>query len=153
MVQYSDYQLKEDLATLNIHDGTNLTSSLVNAKYKKLAKVCHPDKKGGEKEAFQKLHNAYQRLIAMIDDNSSGDADTDVDDYEKAFFTTSNFPLEKKNCFVIILENRLSNHWEHVLKDLYGIEKHLETGGIQFKVQSMTLSFYNKPKKDSKTKI
>ena len=36
---------------------------------------------------------------------------------------------------------------------MYGKEKYLETGGIQFKVQSMTLSFYNKPKKDSKTKI
>ena len=133
MVQYNEY--KEDLATLDIKDITNLTSELVTSKYKKLAKIYHPDKKGGTKEAFQKLQNAYDRLSAMIDDDPSGsDSKADTEDYEKDFFRTSNFPLERKNCFVVILENEFSDQWEYVLKDLYGTEKYLETGGIQFKV-------------------
>ena len=150
MVQYSDYQLKQDLATLEIKDGTNLSSKFLTLKYKKLAKIHHPDKKGGDKEAFQKLQNAFNRLTAMLDDGHCSDSE---DDFEKEFFRTSNFPLEKKNCFVVILENKRSNYWEYVLKDLYGAEKILNTGGIQFKFESMALSFYNKPKKDNKTKV
>ena len=153
MVQYSEHQMKEDLAILNIKEDTKLTSSIVTSNYKKLAKIQHPDKKTGNKDAFQKLHNAFERLSAMVEEDPSKHSNDDSDEYEKEFFRTSNFPLEKKNCFVVIVENRLSDHWEHVLTDLYGIEKYLETGGKQFKVQSMTLSFYNKPKKDNKTKI
>ena len=150
MKSYSDTEKKEDLATLGIEAGSELTSSLVSAKYKKLARILHPDKKGGTKEAFQKLKNAFDRLAEVVDDKNYKESD---DDYEKEFFRTSNFPLEKKNCFVVILENKLSNQWENTLKDLYGTEKLLETGGMQFKVNGMTLSFYNKPKKDSKTKV
>ena len=142
MVQFSESQFKEDLVILDINDGTNLTSEFVTSKYKKRAKICHPDKKGGTKEAFQKLQNAYDRISAKIEDDLCGDSKADDNDYEKEFFRTSNFPLEKKNCFVVILENRYSDQWEKVLNDMYGIEKYLETGGIQFKVQSMTLSFY-----------
>jgi hypothetical protein len=54
---------------------------------------------------------------------------------------------------VVILENNLANNWEYTIKDIYGEEKALDNGGIQFKVESMTLNFYNKPKKDNKTKI
>ena len=68
-------------------------------------------------------------------------------------FNTSNFPHEKKNCFVVVLENKLSNQWEQVFKELYGTERILESGGIQYKFSGMTLSFYNKPKKDNKTKV
>lgn len=82
----------------------------------------------------------------------NGKPDDSEDNYETEFFRKSNFPLEKKNCFVVILENKLADHWEHILKDLYGAEKPLENGGIQFKIDIMTLSFYNKPKKDNKTK-
>jgi hypothetical protein len=148
--EYSEYQIKQDLATLEIEDGSNLTSRFLTQTFKKLARIHHPDKTGGTKEAFQKLHNAYDRLTAMVDDVYNDKSD---DDYEKVFFKTSNFPLEKKNCFIIILENKLSDQWDYILKDLYGPEKPLDTGGIQFKVGSMTLSFYNKPKKDNKTKV
>ena len=72
---------------------------------------------------------------------------------KKCSSKTSNIPFEKKNCFVVILENKKSDQWERVLKDLYGPEKLLETGGIQLKVETLTLSYYNKPKKDNKTKV
>ena len=54
---------------------------------------------------------------------------------------------------MVILEINLANNCEYTLKDIYGEEKALDNGGIQFKVESMTLNFYNKPKKDNKTKI
>ena len=150
MEHYSETQMKQDLATLEIPSGSNLTIKFLTLKFKKLAKIHHPDRKGGKKEAFQKLKNAYDNLIAMLDDGQFGESD---EDYEKEFFKTSNFPFEKKNCFVVVLENKLSDHWEYILKDLYGPEKILETGGIQFKIDTLTLSFYNKPKKDNKTKV
>ena len=146
---YSEYQLKQDLATLDIEEGSRLTSKLLSTKFKKLALIQHPDKKGGSKEAFQNLKNAYDRLIDMLGDDHQ-DAD---DNYESEFFKKSNFPLEKKTSFVVILENKLADKWEYTLKDVYGEEKALDNGGIQFKVDSMTVSFYNKPKKDNKTKV
>ena len=103
MNQYSDIQIKEDLAVLEIKEGSNLTSGFLTSKFKKLAKTRHPDKKGGTKEAFQKLQNAYDRLTAMIDEKNDEESD---DVYEKEFFRTSNFPFEKKNFFVVILENK-----------------------------------------------
>ena len=130
MAQYSEYQLKQDLTTMDIKDEANLTSMLLTLKYKKLAKIHHPDRKGVNKEEFQRLQNAFDRLIEMLDNGCYSESE---EDYEKEFFRTSNFPLEKKNSFVVILENKLSNHWEYVLKDLYGPERILDTGGIQFK--------------------
>ena len=150
MNAYSDSEKNDDLATLGIDERSELNSDLVTGKYKKLARIYHPDKKGGTKEAFQKLKNAFDRLTAFLDDKNHNQSDVE---YEKEFFKTSNFPLEKKNCFVVLLENNLSNQWEYCFKELYGKEKLLETGGIQFKVDGMTLSFYNKPKKDNKTKV
>ena len=147
--EYSEYQRKQDLVTLEIEEGRKLTSSFLTSKFKKLAKIHHPDRRGGTKEGFQKLQNAYDRLSAMIDD----EPDDSDDNYEAEFFRRSNFPLEKKNCFVVVLENKLADQWEHTLKDLYGAEKPLANGGVQFKIDIMTLSFYNKPKKDNKTKV
>ena len=149
MENYSEKQKKEDLAVFDIKEDTHLSSEWLTSKFKKLAKIHHPDK-GGTKEAFQKLQNAYDRLTAMTEKCESKETDSN---YEKEFFKTSNFPFEKKNCFVVVLENRLSDQWEYVFKDLYGTAKVLETGGVQFKVGGMTLSFYNKPKKDNKTKL
>ena len=98
MVQYSELQRKKDLATLDIKDETNLTSELVTSKYKKLAKIHHPDKKTGNKEAFQNLHNAYERLSSIFDDDLKDDSKDEHEDYEKGFFRTSNFPLELFCC-------------------------------------------------------
>ena len=150
MEHYGETQKKEDLEVLNIKEENKLSSRLLTAKFKKLAKICHPDK-GGTKEAFQTLQNAYDRLTEYVE-KLQNDEDEEYN-HEKLFFKTSNFPHEKKNCFVVVLDNKFSNQWEDTFKELYGVEKILETGGIQFKVKGMTLSFYNKPKKDNKTKV
>ena len=60
--EYSEYQLKQDLSTLGIEEGYTLTSKYLTGKFKNLARIQHPDKKGGSKEAFQRLKNAYDRL-------------------------------------------------------------------------------------------
>jgi hypothetical protein len=81
--------------------------------------------------------NKYSRVFyfqVLIYDGQGSESE---DDYEPELFKTSNFSLEKKNCFVVILENKLSNNWEHVLKDLYGALKPLETGDIPFKFDNM----------------
>ena len=83
MDQYSEYQKKQDLAVLGIEEGSNITSRLLTVKYKNLARILHPDRKGGNKEAFQKLKNAYDRLTAMLDWDQ---CEKTEDDYEKQFF-------------------------------------------------------------------
>ena len=39
------------------------TNEEIKAAYKRLAKIHHPDKKTGNTEQFQKIHNAYNILI------------------------------------------------------------------------------------------
>ena len=147
--EYSEYQINQDLATLDIEEGCSFTLKFLTGKFKNLAQIQHPAKKGGSKEAFQKLKNAYDRLSDMLRDGQG----EDDDNYESEFFKKSNFPLERKTSFVVILENKFANNWEYTLKDIYSEGKALDNGGIQFKVESMTVSFYNKPKKDNKTKV
>ena len=143
MEHYSETQKNEDRQLLEIKEENNMSLKFLNAKFKKLAKLYHPDK-GGTKEAFQNLQNSYDRLTELVVNLES--REENEYEHEKLFFKTSNFPYEKKNCFVVVLENELTNQWEHVFKEMYGGEKTLETGGIQFKVEGMTSSFYNKPK-------
>ena len=49
MEYYSENQKREDLAILGIEEGRSLTSRFLTATYKNLAKIHHPDRKGGEK--------------------------------------------------------------------------------------------------------
>ena len=101
MKNYTENQKKEDLETLDLK-GDNLSIKLLIGRFKKLAKIRHPDK-GGSKEAFQRLKNAYDRLLEYIE--SEKNIEDEELDHEKIFFKTANFPHEKKNCFVVILEN------------------------------------------------
>ena len=143
-------QFKQDLAVLEIKVGATLTIRYVTEKFRRLAKIHHPDRPGGDKETFQKLHNAYLRLLATLNDNLPENID---DIHIKEFFKKTNFPLEKSSCFVVLLENELSKQWEQVLKELYGEGNPLVNGGIQFKMENMSVSFYEKPKKNKRTKL
>ena len=122
--EYSEYQINQDLATLDIEEGCSFTLKFLTGKFKNLARIQHPDKKGGSKEAFQKLKNAYDRLSDMLRDGQ-GEED---DNYESEFFKKSNFPLERKTSFVVILENKFANNWEYTLKDIYSEGKALDNG-------------------------
>ena len=78
-VKNMDTQLRADLETLQIDERTeNITVGFVTAKFKKLAKQRHPDKKGGSNVAFQDLQNAYKRIIKHIEKDQE-----DLEDYEK----------------------------------------------------------------------
>ena len=64
----SNESIKKDLETMEIAETQNLTKGFVTAKYKKLAKVMHPDKPGGNTGEFQELFNAYRRIVKYIEE-------------------------------------------------------------------------------------
>ena len=93
----TDKQFKEDLVTLDIpfDDAEYPSIRSVNLKFKKLAKVKHPDKPGGTNEDFQKLIAAYRRVIEYLEKAPTDTVDKEDDDhFEKEFFMRSNFPKE-----------------------------------------------------------
>jgi len=54
-------QRKDARALLGI-DPTEKDLTVINAKYKQMAKDCHPDMPGGDTEKFKKLNNAHKVL-------------------------------------------------------------------------------------------
>lgn len=62
-------QMKEDLDILEIDENQELANKYVTAKYKKLAKIKHPDRDRGDTEEFQVLSNAYKRIIKYLEEN------------------------------------------------------------------------------------
>ena len=84
-------QFKSDLETLDISENQVLTKSYVTSKYKKMAKIVHPDKAGGSTVDFQELKNAYCRIIDYIETNQNKEAYEEEDnDYETEFFKKHN---------------------------------------------------------------
>jgi curved DNA-binding protein CbpA len=85
----------EDLAVLELPEG--VSPQEIRQKYKQLARRDHPDK-GGTKEAFQRLSNAYERLSRPRDESSGSEAsehhgptrysysDADQDDFTSNFW-------------------------------------------------------------------
>jgi curved DNA-binding protein CbpA len=61
----------EDLAVLEVSEG--VSPKEIRQKYKKLARRDHPDK-GGSKEAFQRLSDAYERLSQPREESSGSEA-------------------------------------------------------------------------------
>jgi hypothetical protein len=145
---------KEDLALLEIVLEENKLPSLrfVNLKFKKLAKIHHPDK-GGKKEEFQIILNAYRSAVKHLEDVVNGEVEDDDAHFEKEFFKRNNFPKENKTSFTVILENSLSGEWRDTLKNTYGEGEKLVNGGEKFSRGSITMTFYEKPKRDGKTKV
>ena len=81
-------QFEKDLQILKIDtvDNEGISKRYVTAKYKNQARVIHPDKPGGDKEAFQELLNAYRRVIKYLEENNDDEAD-----YEAEFFKRHKF--------------------------------------------------------------
>ena len=73
-------QFKKDLETLTIDENAVLTVKFVTAKYKKLAKIRHPDREGGITSEFQELQSAYKRVINFLE--GQGEVVVEVDDFE-----------------------------------------------------------------------
>ena len=121
-MSYSD-QIKADLKVLEIEGDNVLTSRFVTSKYKKLAKLLHPDRVGGEKCKFQELLNAYRRRISYIEDNQNTEDEQLEDDYEKEFFMKHNIMKECLRSFIVYIEEMLVDKWKKVLESQLGITK------------------------------
>ena len=149
--------IKEELKILDIEckEDEVLSIRSVNLKFKKLAKVRHPDKPGGTKEDFQMLLNAYRRVIKHLEEVHLEGNDIEVNDdhYEKEFFMRCNFPKENKTGFTVILQNDLSAEWREIFVKAYGDSQNLPSGGMMFKKNQITFTLYIKPKSDKKTKV
>ena len=97
---------KDDLKKLDISEDQELTKRYVTGKYKKMAKILHPDKAGGTDEDFQELQQAYGRLIDYIEENQNREAyEEEERDYETEFFKKHNFLKECTSSFVLYIEN------------------------------------------------
>ena len=98
---YSD--MKKDLELLKIDNVGILTVRYVTSKYKKMAKVAHPDKQGGQKEYFQELQQAYKRLIKHIETTGEIGSEDVEDNHEKEFFMKNNLMKECSTSIVICM--------------------------------------------------
>ena len=81
--------IRKDLETLRISEDQELTKGYVTAQYKARAKETHPDRPGGVKADFQKLQNAYKRIINFLEEEGEED-----ENLETAFFMKHNFMKE-----------------------------------------------------------
>ena len=94
-------EIKEDLEVLEIDLSQELTIRYVTSKYKRLAKILHPDRKGGDKCKFQELLNAYRRIVRYIEDNIRTEDDVTEEDFEKEFFMKNNIMKECMTSYVV----------------------------------------------------
>ena len=84
--------IKEYLNILQIEQGQNITKNYVTNKYKKLAKSRHPDKEGGATCDFQKLSEAYRKVIDYIEENQEyekferKETDFETEFHEKQYY-------------------------------------------------------------------
>ena len=144
-----DAQLKEDFETLQI-DGTTatITVKLVTTKYRKLAKQRHPDREGGSKVEFQDLQNAYKRIIKYLERTQE-----DPNDYEKEFFMRNNVCKECTTSFVVYIQNREYKSWKTVLEKHLDLHRDDEKKRVIFKTGIFTVTLYDMPRIDLKSKI
>ena len=95
-------QLKKHLEVLEIHDEiAKVTLSVVNASFRRLAKLVHPDKATeASTTAFQELLNSCQILRKYLKDNPVREEGVHEPDDDCKFFDDNfekfNFSLKKK---------------------------------------------------------
>ena len=180
----SKTQIDQDLKILNIEDKDIEELSIrdiINA-YRKLVKKVHPDKSGYDsKEEFQRLGNAYERILKILvekaqktgeeEDKRRGSERSEEpnssEDYEVKFvkenFHNFNFPTQKEGSFVVKIENKLADAWDDCLQTLYGepkINSNAKTGvevsrlwKISYEECELTVHLYKKPKTTKTSKF
>ena len=94
----------EDLKILEITEVEKITTRFVTMKYRRLAKLRHPDRFGGQKEYFQELQGAYKRIIKYLEETMEKESECE-EDYEKDFFMKNNIMREYSTSFVIYIHN------------------------------------------------
>ena len=147
---YSDEDLQKDLDILNIKQSDEITIKFITSKYKKMAKIKHPDREGGETSDFQDLQDAYKRLVKHFEGKVESDEEIN---YEKEFFMRNNVMKECKSSFVVYVQDALADNWRKIF------QKHLKTHKAEgnshfiFKTASITITLYITPKRDPRSKI
>ena len=143
----SEEQLKKDYETLNIIDIENISVRFVTGKYKRLAKQRHPDKEGGTKVDFQELQAAYKRVITHLERTQGK-----KEDYERDFFMANNVCKECTVSCVVYIRNSECKAWKTVLGKHLSIHKG-DKKRIIFKTGKFTVTLYDTPKVDPRSKI
>ena len=146
--------IKEDLKTLEINEEQNLTERFVNAKFKRRARKVHPDKPGGNTQEFQELQNAFKRIIKYIQEEAKKEEDEVEEDvnYETQFFMKHNFMKKCSDSYVVYLQETSVDKWKKVLERNMGIYRS-DKIKIIYKTGGITLTLYEKPKKDPRSKL
>ena len=106
-------KIKEELIVLRIDISQELSKNYVTSKFRKLAKERHPDKKGGNKEEFQVLKAAYDKIIKFMEELEEHKDDEDLD---TEFFMRNNFMKECTSSFVVYIQESLVDEWQKVLE-------------------------------------
>ena len=150
-------QIEQDLMMFGFANelDVKLSKREVLIRYHRLAKLNHPDRNGGTNVAFQDIQNVFRRIVDFLEKKSATQSESVDADWDKEFFTKNNFPKQHKTSTVVILQNEYTNQWQEVFTDLYGAGKSLANGaaGSIFKYKELTITLYDKPKSDSKTKV
>ena len=146
--------IKEDLKTLEINEEQNLTERFVNAKFKRRARKVHPDKPGGNTQEFQELQNAFKRIIKYLQEEAKKEDDEVEEDvnYETQFFMKHNFMKKCSDSYVVYLQETSVDKWKKVLERNMGIYRS-DKIKIIYKTGGITLTLYEKPKKDPRSKL
>jgi hypothetical protein len=102
-------QIKKDCELLDIENIETISIRFVTAKYKRRARIVHPDKKDGNTGDFQELLHAYRRIIKFLENRQEGELDETEEDHEKDFFMKHNFTKEFSNSCVVYIGDRLAS--------------------------------------------
>ena len=145
--------IKDYLKILQIDQEQNITKRYVTAKYKKLAKVTHPDKYGGNKGEFQQLNQAYKKVIEYLEENQKYESYEEQDrDFETEFFMKHNIMKECSASYVVYIQDCFVEKWKMVLERHTMVHK-IDKTKVIFKTGLVTVTLYIKPKKDPRSKL
>ena len=145
-------QLDIDYKLLDINDTEKITIRYVTLKYKRKARIVHPDKKDGNKEEFQELLAAYRRIIKHLENLQEEGIMESEEDPEKDFFMKHNLMKECSSSIVVYIEDNLVDKWKEVLTRHLTFQN-MDKCRVIFKGGLVTITLYAKPKNDPRSKI
>ena len=108
----------------------------LQAQYKKMSKVRHPDKPGGTTEDFQELLNAYHSIGRLIEKEANEQPDDEEEVVARNMFKQFNFEKENSYSFTISIKNCEYLSWEEVFTKHFGVpvDKSATSNGKKFTI-------------------
>ena len=157
---YKEYE--SDLHIFGLNNERLPKLKEITAQYRKLSLKTHPDK-GGKKEDFQKLYEAFHRLSGFVAANKETIFDPeDIEENElRKFFCKYNVIHENNGSTTVFLENGREAEWESVLIACYGEPKitpsgkswKAKIGSDHLPARNVTITKWDRPKSDNNTKL